>query len=178
MITRTVRPLLSGLALGLLMLGAAQAENLSAPAAESALRQGALAWDVRAQPDAGLPGALHIDAASLEAWLQHHDLEALQAAVSHAGLDLSRDIVVYGEAGDARAQALVASLQKLSSGRVHWLVGGATEWAMSGRELRSTRDARLPVPQRLVAADDAGPKQMASAALRSPRQDLTLLAAR
>lgn len=151
--------------LGLMGISAARAENLSAPAAATALAEGALAWDVRAVPAAALPGALRVDGAALDAWLQRRDLQALQAAVSKAGLDLSRDIVVYGEPGDTRAQALVESLQGLSPGRVHWLVGGATEWAMSGRELAAPAK-RLPVPQLLAAFVSEGPKAMASASLR------------
>lgn len=148
-------------------LGAAQADNLSAPAAEEALAGGALAWDVRSGGEVlGLPGALRVDAAALRAWLQAGDLAALQAAVSQAGIDLSRDTVVYGEAGDVRAQALVESLQALSRGRVHWLVGGAPEWAMSGRSLQALQRVRPPVPQYLVAHTDGGTGQMASAALR------------
>ncbi|WP_077036505.1 rhodanese-like domain-containing protein [Pelomonas sp. KK5] len=163
------------LLLSMLASMTAQAEILAAPAAEAALAQGALAWDVREQAAAGLPGALKVDGARLDAWLQSHDLAALREAVSAAGLDLSRDIVVYGEAGDARAQALVESLQALSPGRVHWLVGGATEWAMSGRELKPLAAARLPVPQWLVAPVAEGPKQMAGAALRTPTGDGLLL---
>ena len=165
-------------ALALLAAGAAHADNLAAPAAEAALAQGALAWDVREQPAAALPGALRIDAGALTAWLERHDLAALRGAVSAAGLDLSRDIVVYGDAGDLRAQALVESLQALSPGQVHWFVGGAAEWAMSGRELRAAAGTRLPVPQWLVSPVAEGPKTMAAAALRSPAEsDLPLVAA-
>lgn len=152
-------------ALAGLALAGAHAEHLSAPAAEAALSAGALAWDVR-EAAAGLPGALRINATTLAAWLEHGDLTALQAAVSRAGLDLSRDIVVYGDAGDIRAQALVASLQGLSRGRVHWFVGGVAEWSMSGRPLQAAVAARLPVPQRLVADTAAGAPVMAGAALR------------
>lgn len=165
----------TALAFALLTLsGATRADNLSAPAADEAFQQGAMAWDVRSTAASGLPGALRVEPALLDAWLDHHDLSALQAAVSHAGLDLSRDVVVYGEPGDARAQALVASLQTLSPGRVHWLVGGATEWAMSGRALAPV-GSHLPVPQRLVALTATGGR-MASASLRgvAPEQVLSL----
>ncbi len=165
----------TALALTLLTLsGAARADNLSAPAADEALRQGAMAWDVRSAAAAGVPGALRVEPELLDAWLDRHDLAALQAAVSRAGLDLSRDVVVYGEPGDARAQALVASLQALSPGRVHWLVGGAAEWAMSGRALALV-GSHLPVPQRLVALTQTGGR-MASASLRgvAPEQVLAL----
>ena len=175
-IMRTFTALASALTFALLALsGTARAENLSAPAADEALQQGAMAWDVRsAASAAGLPGALQVEPALLDAWLDHHDLAALQDAVSRAGLDLSRDVVVYGEPGDARAQALVVSLQALSPGRVHWLVGGATEWAMTGRALAPV-GSHLPVPQRLVALTQTGGR-MASASLRgmAPEQVLAL----
>ena len=160
------------LALG--VASAAHADNLSAAAAESALAQGALAWDVRASTDAGLPGARRADAAQVDAWLSRGDLASLQKAVSQAGLDLSRDVVVYGEPGDERAAALVASLQAVSPGRVHWLVGGAAEWSQSGRSL-SSLSVHAPVPQHLVAfGGEAG--RMASNSLRgvAPAQVLAL----
>ena len=173
---RTFSALTSALVSALLVsAGAVHADNLSAPAADEALQQGAMAWDVRsAEAATGLPGALRVEPALLDAWLDHHDLAALQAAVSRAGLDLSRDVVVYGEPGDARAQALVASLQSVSPGRVHWLVGGATEWAMRGHALAPAA-SRLPVPQHLVALTQ-GSGRMASASLRgvAPEQVLAL----
>ncbi|MET0519000.1 MAG: rhodanese-like domain-containing protein [Burkholderiaceae bacterium] len=161
--------LLSALAAG----APARADALSAAAAEAALAGGALAWDVRApQPGAGgLPGARQIDPQALRRWLRDGDLAALQDAVSRAGLDLSRELLVYGDAGDPRAQALVDSLQGLSRAHVHWLVGGATEWAMSGRALRPLAAGHAPVPQRLVLqqahpGQGQSPGRMAAAALR------------
>lgn len=167
--------LISALLSGFAMV-AAQADSLSAPAAAEALAGGALAWDVRAEAEPGLPGASRIDSTALQAWLQGGDLAALQTAVSKAGLDLSRDIIVYGAAGDRRAQALVASLQALSRGRVHWLVGGAQEWAMSGRSLQAPGAQRAPVPQVLVAHSDPQRAQMASVALRGAAPDERLAA--
>ena len=115
-----------------------------------------------------------VDAFAIDIFDGQIQLAALQDAVSRAGLDLSRDVVVYGEPGDARAQALVVSLQALSPGRVHWLVGGATEWAMTGRALAPV-GSHLPVPQRLVALTQTGGR-MASASLRgmAPEQVLAL----
>ncbi|MBV8604520.1 MAG: hypothetical protein JO224_07545 [Pelomonas sp.] len=152
----------------LVAAGNARADALSAPASEAVLAQGAIAWDVRADAAAGLPGALHIDAAALDAWLARRDLGALEAAVSRAGIDLSRDLVVYGEPGDARAQALVASLRNISRAQVHWLVGGAAEWAMSGRALAAAAP-HAPVPQHLLAASQAPApaSRMAAATLRA-----------
>lgn len=158
------------LALGLLA-GAVQAQPLSAAGADAALAGGALAWDLRATATEGLPGALRADPAGLRAWLEQGDLAALEAALSAAGLDLSRDLVVYGEPGDAHAQALVDSLRPLARGRVQWLVGGAAEWAMSARPLHPLTARRAPVPQKLVVAEPPAGGAMAAAGLRSARAD-------
>lgn len=132
----------------------AAAQPLSALDAQAALQHGALAWDVRA-PGASavgmLPGAVRIDGTALDRWLEAGDMAALAQAVSAAGIDLSRQVVVYGDAGDSRAQALVASLSGVATGAVHWLVGGAPEWQMRGLPLsQDTAARRWPVPQQLV----------------------------
>lgn len=153
-------------------LGAA-AEPLSAASAAQRLQDGAQVWDLRADGAALLPGAvrLSLDAAA--------DTEALARAVSAAGIDLSRDVLIYGEPGDARAQALHARLARLASGRVDWLVGGLAEWQMSGRATMAAPAQRLPVPQRLVESD-AQDGRMAAAALRDlpAAGEATRLAAR
>lgn len=172
-----VRPLLLAIAAAIATFGAghaaqaAEAPVLSAAAADAALGRGALAWDLRATAVDGLPGALRADGAGIRAWLERGDLAALETALSTAGLDLSRDVVVYGEPGDARAQALVESLQPYARGRVLWLVGGAAEWAMTDRPLRPLTARHAPVPQKLVAAEPLTGGAMAAAGLRAARVD-------
>lgn len=150
---------------------AAEVPALSATAAATALARGALAWDLRAAAAEGLPGALRADGAGIRAWLERGDLAALETALSTAGLDLSRDIVVYGEPGDLQAQALVESLQPFARGRVQWLVGGAAEWVMTERPLRPLTSRHAPVPQKLVTAEPPPGGAMAAAGLRSARAD-------
>lgn len=149
----------------------AVAAPLSAPQAQAALQRGALAWDVRGADDAakgGLPGALRIDAAALDGWLEAGDVAALAQAVSAAGIDLSRELVVYGDAGDRRAQALVASLRGVATGSVHWLVGGAPEWQMRGLPVARGGDARRwPVPQQLVRHGEQPADPACAGALRN-----------
>jgi rhodanese-related sulfurtransferase len=160
------------LAAAWLLCGAAVAEPLSARAAQQALQRGALAWDVRDE-GAVLPGALRLDAAALRRWAQQGDLGALQQAASVAGLDLSRDVVVYGAAADRRAEAVVTALSKVVTGRLHWLVGGIDEWQALGLPTQVDPSSRLPVPQRLVPGPDGG--SMADAARRDvPARDARL----
>jgi 3-mercaptopyruvate sulfurtransferase SseA len=148
------------------------ADALSAAQARDALAQGATAWDVRVQAPRLLSGAARAD---LDAWQRGGGVAALQAAVSAAGIDLSRDVVVYGAAGDPQAQALVRALQPVASGRVHWLVGGIDEWQAAGLPTIAQAAARLPIPQRLVAlqpeavvAPPAGASLRQSAATTAP----------
>lgn len=140
-----------------------RAEPVSAAVAAQRLQDGAQAWDVRSQGGSLLPGTVRLAADGLV------DGEALARAVSAAGIDLSRDVLIYGEAGDARAQALHALAGRLASGRVDWLVGGVTEWQMAGGSVAAAPVQRLPVPQRLVAWDEDGKAsgvRMAAAARR------------
>lgn len=149
----------------------AQAEAVSAQSAREALARGAVAWDIRPVADyrAGhLPGAVQAAPALLAAWEREASLAALEQAVSAAGVDLSREVVVYGQPGDSRAQALYGALKRVAPGRVHWLVGGAVEWSLSGAALSQEDAVRRPVPQRLVLQDTGSNAsvRMAADALR------------
>lgn len=157
-------------ALALLAAAAlARAEPVSAALAEQRLMDGAQAWDVRATSPALLPGSKQLDAGFCLAALRRGDMAALSRAVSAAGIDLSRDVLIYGAAGDTRAQALHELLASVASGRVDWLVGGVDEWQLGGRRTVAAPAPHLPVPQYLVWRDDgAGSARMAGAALRDP----------
>ena len=148
-----------------------RAEPVSAPAAAAALLRGATAWDLRpaGAGSLGLPGAVRDDAPNLDRWLLARDVAALSAVVSDAGIDLSRGVVLYGEPGDARVQAVASSLQGVATGGVHWLVGGALEWQMAGLALAPPTFARRsPVPQRLAQPVAAVTAEMAGNARRGP----------
>ncbi|HEY1093042.1 MAG TPA: rhodanese-like domain-containing protein, partial [Burkholderiaceae bacterium] len=108
---------------------------------------------------------LRADPVLLDAWLARGDQAALEAAITRAGIDLSRQVIVYGDAGDARAQALVKSLASLTRGRVDWFVGGEAEWWQSGRPVQASGAQRHPVPQVLLASSKAAGR-MAGASLR------------
>jgi 3-mercaptopyruvate sulfurtransferase SseA len=162
-------------ALALAAPAAAWADALSAVQAREALAQGATAWDVRAGASRLLSGAARAD---LMAWQRGGGVTAIEAAVSAAGIDLSRDVVVYGVAGDPLAQALVRALQPVASGRVHWLVGGIDEWHAAGLPTVTQAQPRLPVPQRLVALQpERVATQPAGAALRQSSTAAPLITA-
>jgi 3-mercaptopyruvate sulfurtransferase SseA len=143
-----------GQTLGALCLAAAACaahsaghDAVSADAAAVALAQGATVVDVRnaAAFDQGhLPGAVHWSLGTADT------PAALARFVSQAGVDLSRTVLVVGEPGDARAQALWHTLGSYATGRVLWLVGGTTEWQMTGRGLSTQTTVAKAVPQHLV----------------------------
>ena len=123
-------------------------QAVSADAADTALAQGATVVDVRSAAAFGqghLPGAVHWTLATV-------DMPAANLArfVSQAGVDLSRTVLVVGEPGDANAQALWQTLSSYATGRVLWLVGGTTEWRMTGRSLSTQTTTAKAVPQHLV----------------------------
>lgn len=138
---------------------------VSADAAALAVERGAVVVDIRSVADYArghLPGAVSVpDAAGTD------ERAVLQQLVSSRGIDLSREVLVVGHAGDAQAQRLQASLLQYATGRVNWLVGGVSEWALSGRPLATLGSVRPPVPQHLVRLQptQAQPR-MAGASLR------------
>jgi rhodanese-related sulfurtransferase len=134
-----------------LLAGAVQAQQalpVNAQDAERLLARGAVALDVRSGPayaQGHLPGAVSAPEA-----LAAQDKAALQALVSSLGVDLSREVLVVGELGDARAMAFAAELSRYASGRVSWLVGGVPEWRMTGRSLSQQNQRLAAVPQFLT----------------------------
>lgn len=140
---------------------------VSADAAAQALARGAAVLDIRPADDFArghLPGAVSAPGAAAT-----EDRAALQQLVSSQGIDLSREVLVMGQPGDAHAQRLHAALLAYATGRVQWFVGGVHEWTLSGRPLASAAPtvARPPVPQHLVALQpEQTVPRMAGAALR------------
>jgi 3-mercaptopyruvate sulfurtransferase SseA len=156
----------------------AHADALGATQAHDALQRGAQAWDVRAGHVTHLvAGAARAD---LRAWERSGSVEDLARAVSAAGIDLSRDVVVYGAAGDQRAQALVAALESVATGQVHWLVGGIDEWRAGRLPTQAEATVRWPGPRRLVArpSDEPAAEPAAAALRRSTPSTAPLLARR
>jgi 3-mercaptopyruvate sulfurtransferase SseA len=145
---------------------AGQALAVSAEDAQVAVSQGAFVLDVRsaAQFSAG-----HLPAAALlPADAAQRPLHELATLLSQAGADSSRTLLIVGEAGDANAHALWQRLAQVASGRVLWLVGGVTEWQMTGRALSQDTVAHKAVPQFLTPFEASPSKSnMAGGRVRS-----------
>jgi 3-mercaptopyruvate sulfurtransferase SseA len=135
-------------ALWCLLANANGHEAVSADAAALALAQGATVVDVR---NAGAFAQGHVPTAvRLPGDAATQPTKALAHLLSNAGVDLSRTVVVVGEPGDANAQALWQTLSAYATGRVLWLVGGATEWQLRGYGLSTQVSSAQAVPQHLV----------------------------
>jgi 3-mercaptopyruvate sulfurtransferase SseA len=140
------------------LIGTSQAqavghEAVSADAAAQAIAQGASVVDVRsasAYAQGHLPQAVRLPSDTAA-----QSVQVLQRGLSDAGVDLSRTVLVVGEPGDANAQALWQTLSAYATGRVLWLVGGTTEWQMTGRALSADAAHVKPVPQHLVRLHSA-----------------------
>lgn len=140
-------------------------EAVSADAAAQAISQGAVVVDVRSDSrfaQGHLPQATRLVAAA-----GRYSSAALARAVSDAGVDLSRTVVLVGEPGDLEAQALWRTLSVYARGRVLWLVGGIPEWQMTGRSLSTQSFVAKAVPQHLVALrSEPAQSRMAGFSLR------------
>ena len=151
---------------------------VSADVAAQALAGGASVIDVRSPGEFArghLAGAVNLpdfmaDVSITSVTLATPEWAAAQwgSALSAAGVDTSRTMVVVGQTGDPLAQALWLSLQNYATGRVLWLVGGTAEWQMRGYALGTDIAAVRPVPQVLVHLQPsvAAPR-MAGASLRA-----------
>jgi rhodanese-related sulfurtransferase len=156
------------LALGLLAVAsltlpqkaAAQSLNarhapISAHAAQDAVSRGATVLDVRAEAafaSGSLPGAVSLPS------LANAPAHELAGKLSAAGVDLSREVLLLGDAGSDAVQSLHQALARVSSGQVLWLVGGLTEWQAAGGTViaNATPRSRHAVPQRLVNLPASG----------------------
>jgi 3-mercaptopyruvate sulfurtransferase SseA len=157
-------------ALAMLLLPAAawagQASAVSADDAHAALVQGAYVIDLRSA-DSFAAGHLP-QAAWLPADAAQRPLPELAALLSQAGIDSSRTLLIVGQPGQPQAQALWQRLAQVASGRVLWLVGGITEWQLTGRSLSTDTQLRHPVPQFLTPFDaPAASARMAGSKVRS-----------
>ncbi len=153
-----------GLAAGM-SLAQAPASAVSAVTASAVMVRGAAVVDIRPAADyaAGhLPGAI-----SAPELADAPDLAALQQLVSNHGIDLSREVLLVGELGDERALRLQVRLNQYATGRVSWLVGGVSEWVLSGQPVVTGAVTLPPVPQYLVDLQpQAEAPRMAGANLR------------
>jgi len=120
--------------------------------------RGAILWDVRSvdQYRAGhLPGAVNIghvaDALLDEKTQLFLPIETIAARLGEAGIDLKREIVVYGSSGSAFAYFAEFALDYFGARKVHIFNDGFEGWRAAGRPVSTKEVRRSPVRVRPFA---------------------------
>ncbi len=111
-----------------------------------ALSRGAIIWDVRNENDylrGHIPGAVNVD--DVGSALRDPNTEdylpvaKIERILGGAGIDLSREIVVYGPKGNPGAYFAYITLRWLGSERVYVYHGGIDDWKADGRQLATNK---------------------------------------
>ena len=155
--TRNLLNLLGGVLLLAHAAAASAGEIVDGAYVAGAAERGAIVWDVRGAKDyaAGhIPGAVNIGNAG-EILRDPNKEDFLATAVvedilNEAGIDLDREVIVYGETGDPFAHWALVAIRYFGGrdGKVYH--GGMDDWKAAGRPL-STQPTKLPVAsQKLV----------------------------
>ena len=123
---------------------------------EQAIQRGALLWDVRAPADyqkGHVPGAVSIgDAASVLRDTNREDfisIAAIERILGGAGIDPSREIVVYGSRGTWNAYFGLYTMQYFGGNRVTVYHDGIEDWTEAGKALTPTETKLAPISLKL-----------------------------
>lgn len=117
---------------------------------EAAIARGAIVWDVRTEEEyrkGHIPGAVNIDdiLAQLREPRSEDYLPVPQLAkvLGDAGIDPSKEIVLYGGKATTAAYFGLVTLQWLGADRVQVFHGGIDDWKAAGKAV-ATEATRLP----------------------------------
>jgi thiosulfate/3-mercaptopyruvate sulfurtransferase len=131
---------------------------VDAAGAAKAMARGAVAWDVRSADkyrEGHLPGAVNIghiaDALLDEKTQLFLPIEIIAARLGDAGIDLKREIVVYGDEGNAFAYFAEFALDYFGARKVNVFHDGAQGWRAAGRPLSTAEVKRTRVKVRPFA---------------------------
>lgn len=131
---------------------------IDAAAVAKAQQRGAIVWDVRSTQhyfDGHIPGAVNIDhvaSALLEDKTQLFlPIEKIAARLGRAGIDPTREIVVYGDAGSAFPYFAEFALDYFGARKVHVFHDGYEGWKAARRPVSTRADTRKPVKVRPFA---------------------------
>ncbi|MFD2180669.1 sulfurtransferase [Rhodoplanes azumiensis] len=130
---------------------------VDAPEVVAAMARGAIVWDARdaaAFRQAHLPGAVHVPEAEralrLPTVQEFAELVRVERNFSEAGLDLTREIVVYAHRGSPLAYAAFAAAQYFGARKVVVFHDGIDGWHEAGRPLEAGDVRRPPVAVRIA----------------------------
>ena len=144
--------------LTVLMTGSAAmaGEIVDATEVGAAMKRGAILWDVRsaeAYAQGHIAGAVNIG--SVAKVLRNYNTEdflpiaQVQELLSTAGIDLSREVVVYGRRGDPSAYFALTAVKQFGGKQGRVFHGGVDAWQAAGRPLSKEETRLAPVKQTL-----------------------------
>lgn len=149
---RTCAGLAGALCLALAASAHAQQAVVDTKFVAAATARGAILWDVRSEEEykkGHIPGAVNLDDtqtqlrdARTEDYLPIPQMEKL---LGGAGIDLGREIVVYGAKALPSAYFTYQTLRYLGAPRVHVYHGGIDDWKAAGKQLSTERTTLPPV---------------------------------
>jgi thiosulfate/3-mercaptopyruvate sulfurtransferase len=142
---------LAGAMLTLVLAGLARAQEpaiVDTDFVAAAAARGAILWDVRSEEDykkGHIPGAITMD--DPQAQLRDSKTEdylpipQMEKLLGEAGIDLSKEIVVYGVKALPVAYFAYQTLRYLGAQKVRVYHGGIDDWKAAGRQVSSERTA-------------------------------------
>ena len=144
--------------LTVLMTGSAAMADEIVDATEvgAAMERGAILWDVRgaeAYAQGHIAGAVNIG--SVVKVLRNYNTEdflpiaQVQELLSTAGIDLSKEVVVYGRRGDPSAYFALTAVKHFGGKQGRVFHGGVDAWQAAGRPLSKEETRLAPVEQTL-----------------------------
>ena len=150
--------------LGALLMASLSVSGLAAagPIVDTAFvadsaRRGAILWDVRSAQEYGtghLPGAVNIgDAAQVLRDPNTEDFLAtgkIEKILGEAGIDPSREIVVYGNRGAWNPYLGHFTIRYFGGTRVYVYHGGIDDWRAAGNPVAAAPTRLAPVPLKLT----------------------------
>lgn len=117
---------------------------------EQAAARGALIWDVRSQEDyrrGHIPGAVNIDEISVvlrdPGTEDYVPLARIEQLIGEAGIDPSREIVLYGAKAHTSPYFGYVTVRYLGGGGAHVYHGGIDDWKSAGKPI-ATDAVKLP----------------------------------
>lgn len=150
---------------GVLLIGnapfAVASEIVDGAYVAEAAKRGAIIWDVR-EPKAyaagHIPGAVNIgDAGKTLRDPNKEDYlatEAVEKILNEAGIDLAKEVIVYGETGDPYAHWGLTTIRYFGGNNGKVYHGGMGDWRAANRPV-STEPTKLPaVSQKLTVQPD------------------------
>jgi thiosulfate/3-mercaptopyruvate sulfurtransferase len=131
---------------------------LDASGVSKAIAKGAIVWDVRPSEkyfDGHIPGAVNIDDIALALVDQKTQMllpvETIASRLGDAGIDLKREIVVYGGAGSLNAYFVEWMLDYYGAKKVDVFHDGFEGWKAAGLRVATDAVKRKPVKVRPFA---------------------------